>query len=155
MPEVSPTAQSTHAETESVRDSRPDVRAWHVLVVEDVPSLQKLLATVLKKAGHSVTTAENGEQAVRLTAAEAFDVVLMDIQMPGMNGLDATRAIRARECETGLHLPIVAVTAHALLGDVQACRDAGVDEYLPKPINFVDLMSLLKRVTRSGDAPQN
>lgn len=124
----------------------PGTASWHVLVVEDVPSLQKLLATVLRKAGHTVATAENGIEAVELTSRESFDAVLMDIQMPGMNGLDATRAIRAREADTGQHLPIIAVTAHALMGDAQACRDAGTDAYLRKPVNFAELMTILGRL---------
>jgi CheY-like chemotaxis protein len=123
---------------------RPGI--WRVLVVEDVPSQQKLLVTVLKKAGHSVATADNGADAVELVRREPFDIVLMDIQMPGMNGLDATRAIRQHEAQTGSHVTIVAVTAHALNGDAQKCIAAGTDAYLRKPINLVELMGLLKQM---------
>ena len=123
---------------------RPGV--WRVLVVEDVPSQQKLLVTVLKKAGHIVATADNGVDAVELVQKEPFDIVLMDIQMPGMNGLDATRAIRQHEAATGSHVTIVAVTAHALNDDAQKCIAAGTDAYLRKPINLVELMGLLKQI---------
>src|SRR5262245_15550800 len=90
---------------------------WRVLVVEDVPSQQKLLVTVLKKAGHLVSTADSGQQALEQFQQQPFDIVLMDVQMPGMNGLEAMHAIREREKETGTHVAIVAVTAHALGGD--------------------------------------
>lgn len=122
---------------------RSDVDVWRVLVVEDVPSQQKLLMTVLKKAGHSVTGVDNGQDAVDLVEREPFDIVLMDVQMPGMNGLDATRAIRAHEADTGRHVAIVAVTAHALNGDAKKCLAAGVDAYLRKPVNLVEMMRLL------------
>lgn len=119
----------------------------HVLVVEDVPSLQKLLVTVLKKSGFAASTADNGQEAIDLVARCSFDAVLMDVQMPGMSGLEATRAIRAREAESGGYVPIVAITAHALAGDAQTCREAGVDEYLRKPVDFAELISLLNRLT--------
>lgn len=119
---------------------------WRVLVVEDVPSQQKLLAKLLTKSGHDVSTADNGREAVELALREHFDVILMDIQMPGMNGLDATRAIRAAEIGTGSHVAIVAVTAHALNGDAQMCLAAGTDAYLRKPIHLVELMTLLRKL---------
>lgn len=126
---------------------------WRVLVVEDVPSQQKLLVTVLKKAGHMVSNAETGQDAVDLFEWQPFDVVLMDVQMPGMNGLDATRAIRAQEAQTGTRAIIVAVTAHGLNGEAEKCRAAGTDAYLRKPINLVELMGLLKRLTsRTADS---
>src|SRR5262249_16904903 len=122
---------------------------WRILVVEDVPSQQKLLVKVLSKSGHSVATADSGREAIDLVEREPFDIVLMDVQMPGMNGLDATRAIRAHELHTGTHVAIVAVTAHVLLGDAEQCYDAGADAYLPKPINLVDLMDMLKLAAQS------
>jgi two-component system sensor histidine kinase/response regulator len=122
---------------------------WHVLVVEDVPSLQKLLVTMLRKAGHEVAAAANGQEAVDLVEREPFDIILMDIQMPGMNGLDATRLIRARETQSGAHVPIVAVTAHALNGDSRTCLAAGADAYMRKPVNLVELLSLMQRLVAS------
>lgn len=129
---------------------------WRVLVVEDVPSQQKLLMTVLRKAGHVVCGADSGQQAVDLVCREDFDIVLMDIHLPGMDGLSATRAIRAHEAATGTHVTIVAVTAHALNGDAAKCLAAGTDAYLRKPVNLVELMRLLKTLTetkRTGSPP--
>src|SRR5262245_45931317 len=119
---------------------------WRVLVAEDVPSQQKLLVTVLKKAGHAVTAASDGREAWGLYCSQPFDIALMDGQMPGMDGLDATRAIREHESRAGGHLPIVAVTAHALVNDEEKCRNAGVDAYLRKPLNLVEMMSVLKTI---------
>jgi CheY-like chemotaxis protein len=119
---------------------------WHVLVVEDVPSLQKLLMTMLRKAGHDVVAAANGQEAVDLVEREPFDIILMDIQMPGMNGLDATRVIRARERQSGEHVPIIAVTAHALNGDSRTCLAAGADAYMRKPVNLIELLNLMQRL---------
>ena len=140
------------AEPETLPEQEPAAgpAVWRVLVVEDVPSQQKLLMTVLKKAGHLVWSADNGRDAVDLFERQDFDVVLMDIQMPGMNGLEATRAIRAREAQTGTHTAIVAVTAHGLNDEAEKCSAAGTDAYLRKPINFVELMGLLKRLTTPG-----
>src|SRR5215510_8679819 len=122
---------------------------WRVLVVEDVPSQQKLLVTVLKKAGHLVSSADSGQQALEQFRQQSFDIILMDVQMPGMSGLDAVRAIRDREKVTGAHVVIVAITAHALGGDEERCLAAGADSYLRKPVRLVELMSLLKHL--AGD----
>ncbi len=123
---------------------------WHVLVVEDVPSLQKLLVTMLRKAGHEVAAAANGQEAVDLVEREPFDIILMDIQMPGMNGLDATRLIRAREAQSGAHVPIIAITAHTLAGDSHTCLAAGADAYLRKPVDLVQLLRLMQRLVASN-----
>jgi osomolarity two-component system sensor histidine kinase NIK1 len=123
-----------------------DLEPWRVLVVEDVPSQQKLLVTVLKKAGHLVSTADSGQQALEAFRHQAFDIILMDVQMPGMSGLEAMRAIRESEKETGTHIMIVAITAHALGGDEEKCRAAGADSYLRKPVRLVELMGLLKQL---------
>ena len=125
---------------------QPPRRAWRILVVEDVPSLQRLLVLMLQKAGHTVVTADNGLDAIDFISRDAFDAVLMDIQMPGMDGLEATRTIRQRETGTDRRLPIVAITAHALSGDASACREAGADEYLRKPIDLGELMATLNRL---------
>jgi len=138
-----PIGRATPDVVPELREAKVRSDVWRVLVVEDVPSQQKLLMTVLKKAGHSVTGVDNGQDAVDLVEREPFDIVLMDVQMPGMNGLDATRAIRAHEAATGRHVAIVAVTAHALNGDAKKCLAAGTDAYLRKPVNLVEMMRLL------------
>lgn len=126
---------------------------WRILVVEDVPSQQKLLVKVLSKSGHSVATASCGRDAVDLVERETFDIVIMDVQMPGMTGLEAIRAIRTRETCTGAHVAIIAVTAHVLSGDAENCYEAGADAYLPKPINLADLLALVKLTAETHRRP--
>jgi CheY-like chemotaxis protein len=105
-----------------------------VLLAEDNPVNQRVACAILKKAGYDVQVAPDGRQAAELAATEAFDIVLMDIQMPGMDGFEATAAIREREKSTGAHLPIIAMTAHAMSGYKERCLAAGMDGYLTKPI---------------------
>jgi len=114
-----------------------------ILVAEDNPVNQKLASKMLEKRGHKVTLAGNGIAAVAALKADAFDLVLMDIQMPEMDGFEATAAIRESERGTGRHQPIVALTAHAMKGDQERCRAAGMDGYLAKPIRLDDLNALL------------
>ncbi len=138
--------------SEAQKQSAPEARlaALRVLIVEDVPSQQKFLATVMKKSGHVVSCADNGQDAVALFEREPFDLVLMDVQMPGMNGLDAMRAIRSFEARSGKHVAILAVTAHALNGDADKCLEAGADSYLRKPIRLDDLKQQLKQLLSSA-----
>ncbi|MEJ7638912.1 MAG: response regulator, partial [Singulisphaera sp.] len=105
-----------------------------ILLAEDNPFNQKVAVCMLEKKGHTVTVAGNGKRALEALDREGFDLVLMDVQMPEMDGLQATAAIRARERQTGHHLPIIAMTAHAMKDDRQRCLDAGMDGYVPKPI---------------------
>ncbi len=110
-------------------------RASRVLLVEDHPANQKLATWLLQRQGHQVTLAENGAEALRLMKALAFDVVLMDVQMPVMDGLEATRRIRELERErSDRHHPIIAMTAGAIVGDREKCLAAGMDDYISKPI---------------------
>jgi CheY-like chemotaxis protein len=110
-------------------------RASRVLLVEDHPANQKLASWLLQRQGHQVTLAENGVEALRLMKALAFDVVLMDVQMPVMDGLEATRRIRELERErSDRHHPIIAMTAGAIVGDREKCLAAGMDDYISKPI---------------------
>ena len=115
-----------------------------ILVAEDNPVNRKLAARMLEKRGHIVTLARNGIEAVAALESVTFDLVLMDIQMPEMDGFEATKAIRESERGTGKHQPIVAMTAHAMKGDDQRCVDAGMDGYLAKPIRSEELYALLE-----------
>ncbi len=106
-----------------------------VLVAEDNPVNQELALHVLERRGHSVIVAENGKQAIAALAKHKFDVVLMDVQMPEMGGIEATQEIRRKEKSAGGHIPIFAMTAHAMQGDRERCLAAGMDGYIPKPID--------------------
>ncbi|MEW5981158.1 MAG: two-component regulator propeller domain-containing protein [Acidobacteriota bacterium] len=121
----------------------PQGRSLRVLVAEDNPVNQRLAVKLLEKLGHAVTVANNGLEAVSLIDGREFDVVLMDVQMPELNGFEATSAIRDREQGTGRHLPIIAVTAHAMKGDRERCLAAGMDGYVAKPIAPAELRSVL------------
>jgi len=121
-----------------------------VLVAEDNLVNQRVAAGLLTRRGHEVTVVGSGLEAVQATADERFDLVLMDVQMPGMGGFEATAAIRERERSTGAHLRIVAMTAHAMTGDRERCLAAGMDGYLSKPI---DPLKLYELVEHSLSAP--
>jgi CheY-like chemotaxis protein/HPt (histidine-containing phosphotransfer) domain-containing protein len=118
-----------------------------VLLAEDNAVNAKLVAAVFLKHGHTVKTVVNGREAVEAVRNEHFDVVLMDVQMPEMDGHEATIAIRKSEEGTGEHLTIVALTAHAMKGDREACLEAGMDEYLTKPVHVKELLAVLERVS--------
>jgi CheY-like chemotaxis protein len=127
-----------------------------ILVAEDNPVNQRLAVSLLEKEGHSVVVAANGPEAVEMFRAEPFDVVLMDVQMPDMNGLEATAAIREIERSSGDHTPIVAMTAFALKGDRDRCIEAGMDGYVAKPIRAGELFEVLSNVSEhkiNGRAP--
>jgi PAS domain S-box-containing protein len=126
----------------------PALDPLRVLLAEDHPVNQKVAVRMLQHQGHSVTVASDGRQAVAQFEASPFDVVLMDLQMPEMDGFEALRAIRDRELSTGRHTPIIALTAHAMQGDRERCLDAGFDGYLPKPIRQADLHAVLTTLVR-------
>jgi CheY-like chemotaxis protein len=129
---------------------QPSTRALRILVAEDNPVNQKLAIQVLEKLGHTVTLANNGREAVEAEAREAFDAILMDLQMPELNGLEATEQIREDERATRRHVPIVAMTAHALKGDRERCLRAGMDHYLSKPIRIEELRQIIASLSQSG-----
>src|SRR4029079_14687665 len=106
-----------------------------ILVVEDNIVNQKVAVGLLSKRGHDVTVVGDGREAVKACGGARFDLILMDVQMPEMGGLEATAAIRAREIETGERTTIVAMTAHAMTGDRERCLAAGMDGYISKPID--------------------
>jgi two-component system, sensor histidine kinase and response regulator len=118
-----------------------------ILLAEDNPVNQRVALHVLNKAGHSTVAVNNGKEALEALARESFDLVLMDVQMPEMDGLEATRAIRAQEERTGSHVPIVAMTAHAMKGDRERCLEAGMDDYLSKPVQKAELLRVIQSAT--------
>ena len=121
-----------------------------VLLVEDNGINRLVSQRMLESQGHTVVVAEDGQKAVRLTEQDDFDVVLMDVQMPIMDGYSATRAIRQRERHDGRRAPIIALTAHAFRGDLERCREAGMDEYLSKPVRPGKLFEAIQRVVANG-----
>jgi signal transduction histidine kinase/HPt (histidine-containing phosphotransfer) domain-containing protein len=124
------------------------VPSLRVLLAEDSLVNQKLAVALLEGQGHTVTLANNGKEAVAATDAQKFDLALMDVQMPEMDGLEATAHIRAREQQTGTHLPIIAMTAHALKGDRERCLGAGMDDYVAKPIRAEELFETIDAIFR-------
>jgi two-component system sensor histidine kinase/response regulator len=130
-------------------------RSLRILVAEDTLVNQKLATGLLKKLGHQVVLVNNGREAVEATESQQVDLILMDVQMPEMDGVEATRVIREREQRTGAHLPIVAVTAHVLPEDREKCHAAGMDDYVSKPINFQSLAAAIENVLRSSASQGN
>ncbi|HKV40409.1 MAG TPA: PAS domain S-box protein [Blastocatellia bacterium] len=125
---------------------------FNILLAEDNAVNQMLAKRLLEKAGHTVTVAPDGCQAVAAVEAGAFDVILMDVQMPEMNGYDATALIREKERSSGQRIPIVALTAHAMKGDHERCLEAGMDAYLTKPINSRALIEAINTVVKARRA---
>jgi signal transduction histidine kinase/DNA-binding response OmpR family regulator len=117
-----------------------------ILLAEDNTVNRKVASRMLAKQGHRVVSVDNGREAVNAYAAETFDVVLMDIQMPVMDGFEATAAIRLQESTDGRRTPIIALTAHAMKGDRERCLDSGMDEYLTKPLRTADLDAAFVRL---------
>jgi two-component system, sensor histidine kinase and response regulator len=118
-----------------------------VLVAEDNPVNQLVVKRLLQKRGHVVAVAANGKTALEILEQERFDLVLMDIQMPVMGGVEATAAIRKQEQHSGRHLPIIALTANAMKGDREKYLASGMDDYLSKPIHREELDALLEKYT--------
>lgn len=133
------------APVDSITNNQP-LASLSVLVAEDTPANQKVVTTMLKKRGHSVTVAQNGREAVELFKKQKFDVVLMDVQMPILDGFQATSVIRALERNSEYTTPIIAMTAHAMRGDREKCLEAGMDAYVAKPLDVKQLLGLLESV---------
>ncbi|WP_417381862.1 PAS domain S-box protein [Gimesia sp.] len=133
-------------ERSSVSQIRESKQTLKVLVAEDTPANQKVITAILKKRGHQCVIADNGREAVDYLRNESFDVVLMDIQMPTMDGLQATAMIRENEYGSGEHIPIIAMTAYAMRGDRDKCIAAGMDSYISKPIDAKKLILVLERL---------
>ncbi len=130
--------------TESVVSQPAEALEKLILVVEDNLVNQKLAVRLLEKRGHRVVVAANGLDALAKLEEQAFDVVLMDVQMPDMDGFEATAAIRGKEKMTGAHIPIIAMTAHSMSGDRERCLKAGMDNYVSKPIDAGELFEALE-----------
>jgi CheY-like chemotaxis protein len=124
-----------------------------ILLVEDNAVNQKVAVRTLEKRGHVVVVAGNGKAAAEATASEGFDLVLMDVQMPEMDGFEATAAIRIREQTTGRHIPIIAMTAHAMVGDKEDCLAAGMDNYVSKPLQFKELFAAIENTLNQAKTP--
>ena len=119
-------------------------QALRILIAEDNPVNQELVLELLRQRGHTAAVAADGAKALAALEKERFDAVLMDVQMPNLSGLEATRAIREREKSTGRHLPIIAMTAHAMKGDRESCLEAGMDGYVAKPIEAAGLFAAVE-----------
>jgi CheY-like chemotaxis protein len=135
-------------------DNAGGTRRLRVLLVEDHPINQVLATKLIERAGHEVTLAQDGQISYALFTTQIFDVVLMDIQMPVMDGLAATRAIRAFEQEQSRPpTPIIALTANALPTDRQACSKAGMDDFISKPFKADDIRAMLEHLASTGKTP--
>ena len=140
-----------HAATSNTGTSTQEAKAacsLRILLTEDNIVNQRVALRILEKAGHRVTIAENGRVALSLLGEKPFDLILMDVQMPEMDGFKATALIRALEKDTGRHIPIIAMTAHAMAGDRERCLAAGMDSYISKPVTA---SALLELVTQFGE----
>jgi len=124
-----------------------------ILLVEDNVVNQRLVQRILEKQGHDVVVADNGTTALELLGCRGFDLVLMDVQMPRMDGIETTVAIRNKEKETDRHVPIIALTAHAMTGDRERCLQAGMDGYLIKPIRPASLLEMIERLRLAPVSP--
>jgi CheY-like chemotaxis protein len=127
----------------TLREGRAPLR---ILLTEDNAVNQKLASRLLEKEGHVVVVADDGAKALKACKENTFDLILMDVQMPVMDGMEATAAIRQTEQSTGRHIPIIAMTAHAMAGDRQRFLKAGMDGYVSKPIHSVELLEAIDSV---------
>jgi CheY-like chemotaxis protein len=139
----------------SLASARNAVVSLRVLVAEDNVVNQKLVARLLEKRGHKVKVVANGREALGALEQGTYDLVLMDVQMPEMDGFEATGELRKLEKQTGLHTPVIALTARAMKGDRERCLEAGMDGYLSKPIRAQELDDLLGNyITSRAAGPQ-
>jgi two-component system, sensor histidine kinase and response regulator len=139
-PEVAPPAAGRLASRDGLK----------ILVVEDDATNRLLATNILKRNGYAVAIAKDGLEAVAMVSGESFDLILMDVQMPNMNGLEATATIRKLEETSDQRTPILALTAHAMEGDRERCIDAGMDDYLSKPIHARDLLAKIHTLISLG-----
>ncbi len=128
----------------AMANARNSPESLHILVAEDNTVNQKLVARLLEKRGHRVKVVANGREALESLEQDTYDLILMDVQMPEMDGFKATAELREREKRTGRRIPVIALTAHAMKGDRERCLDAGMDNYLSKPVDVLELNALLE-----------
>ena len=127
-------------------------RPLRVLLAEDNPVNQRLCVLVLQRQGHEVSVVADGKEALFALERQPFDLALLDVQMPEMDGFEVTRVIRDRERASGRHVPIVALTARAMKGDRERCLAAGMDDYLAKPLNAPELRRVIARLSSRANA---
>ena len=144
-----PSAANPASDLSKPQAQEPPFRAFRVLLVDDVLMNRDVASSFLRLSGHLVVCAESGEEGVAAAADADFDVVLMDVRMPGIDGLEATRRIRALQGARG-QVPIVALTAQAFTEQVAACRAAGMDSHLSKPFDPETLLAAVTQAVRSG-----
>jgi CheY-like chemotaxis protein len=143
-----PTQESTLGE--EVERPGQTCRSLRILVAEDNPFNQTVAMRLLENRGHTVEVVETGKNAIAALQTQPFDLILMDVQMPEMDGLAATAEIRKNEMQTGGHMPIIAMTAHAMTGDRERCLQAGMDAYVSKPIDADKLLATIEALVDPG-----
>ncbi len=145
-------AEAFHAVATVRMRGRPIEKTSHslrVLVAEDIPANQKVVKAILTRRGHDPIVAHNGREAIDLFERDRFDVILMDVQMPILDGIQATKTIRGLEKASGMHVPVVAMTAHSMPEDREACLAAGMDAYLSKPVDAELLLKTIEQLNQS------
>ncbi|MEW5900749.1 MAG: response regulator, partial [Acidobacteriota bacterium] len=140
------------AAAETQLSASPIRQTYRILIAEDNLVNQRVAIYMLEKQGHQVLGAMNGEEALEALEKGNYELILMDVQMPKMDGFQTTRTIREREKKTGLHIPIVAMTAHAMKGDRERCLEVGMDDYISKPLNAKQLNETILRVMSQHQA---
>jgi two-component system, sensor histidine kinase and response regulator len=124
-----------------------------ILLAEDNPVNQKLALRILEKKGHTVIVVNNGKEAIEALESHKYDLILMDVQMPVLDGMEATRLIREKEKTTGAHIPIIAMTAHAMKGDKELCLEAGMDDYISKPVKPEEIYAVINKTKAPTPQP--
>ena len=138
----------------SLHDAREPGAILRVLLAEDNVVNQRLMVRLLEKRGHRVVVVANGREALQEIEKESFDLILMDVQMPEMDGLEASAVIRRIEADTGAHIPIMAITANAFAEDREQCLQAGMDDFLTKPIRAEELYAAMDRMAHRSTPPE-
>ncbi len=147
VPETKQSSASQKIEELSQKDKvHKDLKDLKILLVEDNLINQKITLLTLKPLVYSIDTASNGKEALDRFGTNNFDLILMDIQMPVMSGLVAAEKIRALESSTNSHVPIIAITANAMIGDKEKCLSAGIDDYISKPFQPAALIDKIKKI---------